>query len=71
MSLDHEEREPVYPVTGSRAIKLINHDGSAMIALEIFTTEGTKRFFLQEEDTPQFITNIQDAIASPGLKPLV
>ena len=49
MSIDNVKREPVLPVTGTKATKLVQHDGSALVALDLTTPEGMRRFTLNEE----------------------
>ena len=71
MSLDHVNREPVLNVNSTEAVKLLTHEGAAIIALTINTDEGTRRFFLQGDTAPELVNHIQQALDSPGLKPIV
>ena len=52
MSLDNAQREPVLTITGTRATKLVQHDGAAFIALDLTTPEGTRRFLPERRDRP-------------------
>ena len=70
MSLDHVQREEVLRITRTRATKLALHHGGALVALDLTTNDGVKRFILAQEDAEQFLTNLQDALKSDGLKPL-
>ena len=70
MSLDNTEREPALRITGTQAVKLVQHDGNSFIALTLNTKEGRRRFFISEEEARQFANNIEKALDSQGLNPI-
>ena len=70
MSLDHVQREEVLRATRSRVTKLVQHSGNALIALDLTTPQGMKRFIMTNAEAEQFLANLRDALESEGLNPL-
>ena len=71
MSLDNNQREPVPGITQAEAVKLVQYDGNAFIALTLSTSEGRSRFIISQDRASQLIEKVQKALGSPGTKPLV
>ena len=71
MSLDNKDREPVPSITQAEAVKLVQHDGNAFIALTLSTSEGRSRFIISQDGASHLIEAVRKALGSPGIKPLV